>query len=1443
MEDGIIYTFGDIDALVVIFDGLRMLFDPAVTTFFSVTGGLGLGVASTVAAMIALIGTMNQYISQQQLQMQGPLVGLFIYALVAIPTVDRMYVSDINTGKTLPIYDVPIGLGVVGYGMSLISYRTSVLMETAFQTVAIEGTAFESTMTGGSGFLSPVKMLYSLRTSALKELDEHLVYNMFSYTKYCLHKATADRLTMSPIPDHFETDVMKRVADPFAYMMDFDHIDGTHNSALAEFLDPTTGEESFQTCEDIRTVLNGDETAPGSLENYLTSSSKFGASRLKTLVSKNENAMQTCADGGVCLDNTTAITSSFDSAGQLLGGVANARTFFRLRVIRDFNTLVDSARDIDANSAMMAVANINESIQTTQLQEALEAETFINFMIPAMNFIIMLFYALFPLAMLIMITKGMGASAYLAGYLLIGIWGYSIIPVATAINYLTIANTREALSALMGMEGFTPFGYDMMVDTAANYLSVGSNMLAAAPIVTLAVITGSVFALTSVASGAAAPSGGASGVAGRASPQATGQNTLLGLSPHMTDVQGSHNISPVEQRSAAVAESFKVSSSYNNTASQKGVEANVSSAQRDLVSATSQTTSNLKDIISRSSSSDFGGSEKTLLDAYQKSGAQFLRENNISTSGMSKEERTGLERSVGYVNSVTAGVGASGSLGTKWITDTISDLTGGSVSTDKLSDIDAAVRSGQTDPTALPGTAENPNVSAAPSTNKKGGGAPGFNINASLNGSYGRVGADRDSELTSNTSSNDASASTGTGHEGQVTTSNGVSTANSGGVRLSQEEQVAISEHQASLRQESADYKQALENQRRHEQSAEKAQQFSQRHDYDLNDVHARNGYTSVQAVKDHFNDMIETGLRAEGFTDEQIKSVQDRFHSTAETTRAAKVPGGNDALSYLIGGAYGADEAAFDYGRIAKEPLGSGLSKDQALAAQNVLSSLDSKLFEPLIGSSALQQIDNLNSDFNQRQEQTAGAGGVRETVENRTGGINPDGLGPGAQSTSLGRVNDFLSSLSSSRTGAELSSAISGYFSPQALQNTINSNAAALGVEQGTSWSQLDEGQQNKVLAEQMNTALKEVPQSLGIDASKHQGPIDFQAQAGVHETNDLNNQGAINGGKRIFNDMASDFQSTADKKEGNIRQTEDWYQKVDKEQLAGMMSGFAFGADSSFIKSMAQHVPGGERGDDQTNPNTIGGTDFAAPLPERQEAWNTSLRAHLGNEIAENRLSGNEANLIYNAHAIEKGSDVTPTMAYAGLVAGNVAGNYEVKGAGEAQMDTFGNWLDGVDEKARGTTVERLGTQYAGAQSPIASINAQRDNMNLSSAENLQYLQSVRNGVAANGGDVSEFSDKKLKEIVDSVSGGSLNGSNLQTSIGRKENLAINDTVEGMISSLPGAMSGRDVGGILQSPLMDIHAQRYESNDGPGTSVTSPSFKITDGLDDSFTRFSKP
>ena len=1434
MEDGIIYTFGDVDALVVIFDGLRLLFDPATTTFFSGTGGLGLGVATTLAAVIALIGTMNQYVSQQRLELQGPLMGLFIYALVAIPTVDRMFISDVNTGKTLPVYDVPVGLGVLGYAMSLISYQTSELMETAFQTVAIEGTAFESTLTGGSGFLSPVKTLYALRTNSLPELDEHIVYNMYSYTKYCLYVATEGRLAANPNDPHFDPDELRRIASPFAYLTDVNHINPGYLDTLAEFMDPTTGEESFQRCEDIRNVLVADETSPGSMDYYLQSSAKYAVSRLRTLVSNNENAMQTCADGGTCVDTTTSINTAYELSGQLLGGTANAQNFYRLRVMRDFNALVSSAREIDPDSAMMAVANINESIQTTQLQEALEAETFINFMMPAMNFIIMLFYALFPLAMLIMITKGMGASQYLGGYLLIGIWGYSIIPVATAINYITIANTREAISALLNMEGFSSTGYEMMVNSAANYLSVGSNMLAAAPIVTLAIITGSVFALTSVASGAAAPSGGAGSVAQRASPQGHSQNTFLGLTPHMNDVQGSHSINPVQQRSAAAAETFKVSSAYNNSAGWSGVTTNTTSAKSELSAAVQSTTSRMTDAIRRDTAGTASTSEKAMVDGYQKIGQQFLREQGISLSGYEQSEARGIESAIGYVSSISGGIGGMLNLGFKNMAQAVEQVSGVKLTEPNTSNSEEAIRAGQTDASAPPGTRDNPTTSASPG--KPGGHVGGgATANLSLSGALARIGSDRTIDTTTSGSSHSGQSSLTTGREGQVTTSEGVTTTNSGGVKLSSEEQTAVNEHQAKARQESMEYQQALEKQQQYADSAQRAQQFSQQHNFDLNDVYDHYNYGSVQAVKDHFDDMIEKGLRPLGFSDEQISAVQQDFHNDAESIRNSKVPGGHDALSYLVGGAYAADQTAFDYGRVAIDPNDprntSNLTQEQAKQAQQVLSNIDSKLFEPLLGSQARADMNEINSRLGEQKHRTAEASGVDSVVESQTGHINPASLGPQAPQRPLDRVNAFTDSLASEgKSGALLSNAIAPYFSNTELQSVIDQNAAKLGVAQGTQFGQLTESQQNQVLAEQMNTALKEVPGSLGIDASGYRGNIQHLQSGGVGQPDNGINAKTISGGSQVFRNLADGFNQDLDSRRGNIAGYEAELQQTDKNLNASNMSHYAFGASPNLLAAMSQHVPGAIDGDVRNDPGQIGGPNNSAPLQDRQNAWNTSLRAALGDEIAAGNLDENEANLIFGAHRIEPGSDVTPSAAYAGLTAGNVVGNFDTnKSALGQSVSGLVNFVTGTEEKVTGSTVERMSTNLSdSARSPMEALHAQRAALNMTPSENYQYLKSVRDGVEANGGDVSEFTNERLKRYADESSPATGNQSFLAGATNSQA--GIDRRVENMVNQLPDNLPGRTVTSIIQSPLQEIQAQRGEQS--TGTSAGIPTINISSG-----------
>lgn len=1405
MEDGVIYTWGAIDALVVLFDGLRLLFDPGTTTFFSGTGGLGLGVATTLAAMIALIGTMNQYISTQRLQMQGPLMGLFIYALVAVPTVDRMYISDVNTGKTLPVYDVPLGLAVVGYGMSLISYRTAELMETAFQTVPIEGTAFESTMTGGNGFLSPVKTLYALRASSLQELDEPLMYNMYSYTKYCLHASADDKLAADPTASNvFNPDTMKRNADPFTYMTDAALISPSHTNALAEFMDPTTGDETFQTCEDVRSVLAGGPGDVGSLDNYLDSSTRFGASRLKSLATSNESITQNCADGGVCLDSVTAISTNYERLGQLLGGIANAQTFHRVRIMRDFNTLVSGAQEIDPDSAMQAVANINESIQTAQLQEAIEGETFLNFMMPATNFIIMLFYALFPLAMLIMITKGMGAAQYLGGYLLIGIWGYSILPVATAINYITIANTREAVSALLAMDGFTPFAYDMIIDSAANYLSVGSNLLAAAPLVTLAVITGSVFALTSVASGAAAPAGSASSIAARSTPQAHGQITELGLNPYATDHKGNLNVAPVQTNSYQAASSITATSTFTNSSSQKIAASDVQSAKSNLAAARQSTDESMRQLIQRNSSGNVNSDDAALTSAYQQTGRQTLQNLGIDISGYSDSERKSIEAASGYISTGTGSLGLSGQFGSEKLIKAVSALTGIDMNGAE-SKQPSPQSKGQIDPGATPGSADNPTTNVGSKSPQSGG--FGANIHADVTGTVGAIGSRRSVDDTTNQTNRSGSNQTTTGNTGEVTTTGGVTSTNSGSVRLTDEQQRAIEQHQADVTQASAAYEKALERQKTYSSDAAVGEQFTHGKQLDLNDVQSKMNFTTPQGVLDYMNDHIDNGLSGH-LSPQQLDAVKAQYENNAERERNAKVPGARDATSMLVGAVNAADSTAFEYKQIAENPSSSSntqnLTKEQANQIAQVLSGLDSQLFSEVTGVSNLSRMESNANRVEEGKKMTVEGDAVENRTAQETGSINYNNMGAGPQTTPLGQVNDTVESLQSSGGNSErVGSEYGRFFTPDSIQSTIDSNSAALGVSQGTPFNQLNESQQNQVLAHQTHQALDAVMSLPGMDSSDYESSRTAIEGAGIGQASNAKNLQAVDAGQAIVKDAASNFNESVDSKEREIAQTESDYANAHHNNSSHIASKSGYGTSSEFIPTMASSL--GNMPVDTGDNNTINTNlpTSTLSLEGQQSHWNGELRSALQKEVENGNLSQPAAQRIYDSHSIEEGSDTTLTQAYGGLVSGNVSGNYRVAGSATEDLitDTKNAFFNEVNQES-GSLQDRLRASYSGAPSPIDTVNMQRENAGFTRDQDLSYVATVRDVVEARGGDVSDISVEKIISDYDYMTKHSPTGGMFAP-----KNEIVNSMVNDLVDRLPENMSARDAIRVIEEPIYQV------------------------------------
>ena len=1073
--------------------------------------------------------------------------------------------------------------------------------------------------------------------------------------------------------------------------------------------------------------------------------------------------------------------------------------------MRDFNGLVSGAQEIDPDSAMLAVANINESIQTAQLQEAIEGETFLNFMMPATNFIIMLFYALFPLAMLIMITKGMAAAQYLGGYLLIGIWGYSIFPVATAINYITIANTREAVSALLNMDGFTPFAYDMILDSTANYLAVGSNLLAAAPIVTLAVITGSVFALTSVASSAAAPAGAAGSIAGRSSPQSHGQISELGLSPYMTDHKGNPNVSPVQTHSFDAASSITASAAYTNSSSQKIAANDVQTAKENLEAAKQQTTDSVRQLISRNTAGTTNADETVLANAYQSAGKQVLEQAGISTNGYSDKEITALETAAGYIGTGTIGLGVSGEFGSQNLAKGLSYLTGIDMNQGGGSNQPSAQSRGQVDPSATPGSSDNPTSSIGNGRQSPGGLGASVRADAGLTG--GAVGSTRSIDQNSNETSRSGSNSTKTGKTEDVTTTNGTSTNNSGSVKLSDEQQRVIEQHQSDITQASAEYAKATERQRMYSSDAAVGEQFTQGKKLDLNDVQSKMNFTSSQAVLDYMSDHIDNGLKGD-LTPKQLEAVKAHYENNAERERDRKVPGAKDATSMLVGAFNAADSTAFDYTQISENPKSNNpqnLTKEQAKQVAEVLSGLDSQLFSEINGVSANHAIQKNAKSVEEGSNQAVEGNRVEARASQETSGINYDNMGAAPTPTPLEQIKGTTESLQSTGGNSErVGSEYGRFFSPESIQNTIDSNAGSLGVSQGTPYGKLNEEQQNQVLAHQTNQALDAVMGLPGIDSSNYESTLSTIDSAGIGQSSNEKNLQAIDAGQAIMSDVANNFNDSVNERKDEISQKEGDYVAAHDNNSSQIVSKSGYGTSSDFIPSMASTLPNMQNDRYDVDVMSSSNQTDGETLSDQQNNWNGQLQAALQKEVSDGNISSPAAQQIFDAHKIDVGSDTTVRQAYAGLVSGNVSGNYDVAdSATEHLVDSAKNSFFNEVSKESGSLTDRMSASYSGAPSPIEAVNTQRENARFSTPQNLAYLSEVRDSVKARGGDVSGLSDAELRDKIGAPYTDTASGSNLF----RSEDRIVAGIVNDMVNRLPENMSAREATRIIQEPIFQV------------------------------------
>ncbi|GAA5143249.1 conjugal transfer protein TraG N-terminal domain-containing protein [Thalassotalea piscium] len=509
-----IFTFGQLQTFKAVLEALAAMFDPNNTEFFISLGGLGAGAGALLAGMLAILGLFGAYLSQAKVNGSGPIVSLLIYVVVCVPKVPNVWLTDLYTGQTEVVQNVPIGIATMGYAMSTISKQLIEVFEQEYSVPGIiGGKDYLSSMTNGNGFLSPLKLMMSLRKSVLEPAPKHLIFNVASYTKYCLNKKILDEPTNPP---HFNRLELRTSADPISYFFDANIISDT----FSETMDPGTGVAGVGTCYDLRTTLMAN--GPGGLAYYLTDPAAFGTYAYGVLMMADESETDKCAylmdNGGTCTSKTQALTDTNQLLSSILGSQNNSNRYMQIRLMEDINHAMGTAGDMDSQTVANIATTMSYNKELARMQETIEGETFLHFMIPAMNALTYLFYALFPLAMIVMVSKGGQAFVYFGGYMLFGLWVYSWIPVATVINFSTIASVMDAFNV---MGNTIPLSIDsnyFYIQQAMDAVAVGSNLLAATPIITLAVISGSIFAMTSIASSAANPTGAASKAASLNTP-------------------------------------------------------------------------------------------------------------------------------------------------------------------------------------------------------------------------------------------------------------------------------------------------------------------------------------------------------------------------------------------------------------------------------------------------------------------------------------------------------------------------------------------------------------------------------------------------------------------------------------------------------------------------------------------------------------------------------------------------------------------------------------------------------------------------------------------------------------------------------------------------------------------------------------------------------------
>lgn len=610
-----IYSLGDHEIIRAGLNAIAMLFDSGNTQLLTGAGSMGLGYAAGFGLMVSLAWIFMRVLLGTPMNPGHLLVILLAYVIAFVPKT-TVYVEDIYSGQVGVVANVPLGVAIPGGIVSSLSHSLTTKLDQALR-LADSATSSLSK----DGFVAPLKLILAARGAVTT--NPATAASLSRYIDDCTDNIPLNARSEATGPNVFlDTPFPGRLTLMYSQQ-------GASTNSDVDYL-ATDG----IACHEAAANLQGQLADLISSEKY----DKYLSARMD---GKRPN-------GG--MGGKWASADLQDFIYDLAGAGVDAQQVMLQLATSDVISDTYRCGPLDTSDALNCAAAMRGALEGHKGDAAGRAGVFTRTMIPSMNVFMFLFFAVAPIIAVVMVMSGMhGITKILPNYLLFGVWTQTWMPVAAIINHFIQRQAADAASVgLLTADGLPLKSGIEFYDLLSTKIAAAADLLAATPLVSLALISGSVITLSHLAN--------------RASDKFDEKAVTPGVTKNSEAVSvGGHsfNQTPFGTMAGGAADnpfSLKANSQVMDRIS-AGVQAQVGQARTLADTASSRHASSLSSQLSGRIDSVRGAYQDAALD--QSAGVAIhsgQRVANSAVSSMSEADRKAV--GVDFIQGMAAAVSA-----------------------------------------------------------------------------------------------------------------------------------------------------------------------------------------------------------------------------------------------------------------------------------------------------------------------------------------------------------------------------------------------------------------------------------------------------------------------------------------------------------------------------------------------------------------------------------------------------------------------------------------------------------------------------------------------------------------------------------------------------------------------------------------------------------------